>query len=160
MPKLNEIPEAIRKQIVELRNEGLTYMQIAERVEVPYSTADAIVQKHRGTAAVSNLPRVGAPRKITGRSRRYLLHKVTNEPMTTRACPQKELELQGVHVSRKTVSRELHRSGVHSFTPRRTPLLISKHAKNRLTFAKDHLDKELSFGNGLYGPMKVKLLKF
>ena len=38
MPKVEEIPETIRKQIVELRNEGLTYRKIAERVKVPYST--------------------------------------------------------------------------------------------------------------------------
>ena len=38
MPKVKEIPKAIRNEVVELRNEGLIYRQIAERVKVPYST--------------------------------------------------------------------------------------------------------------------------
>ena len=38
MPKVKEIPEAIRKQIVDHRNQGLAYTQIAERAKVPYST--------------------------------------------------------------------------------------------------------------------------
>ena len=91
MPKVKEIPEAIRKQIVELRNEGLTYRQLVECVKVSYSTVGGEVRKHRETGAVSNLPRVGAPRKITGHSRRYMLRKVTNEPMTTRSCLQKRI---------------------------------------------------------------------
>ena len=69
--------------IVELHNEKLIYRQIAERVKVPYSTVGALV-RNRETGEVSNLPRVGAPRKIKGRSRRYMPRKVTNEPMTTR----------------------------------------------------------------------------
>ena len=58
MPKVKEIPEAIQKQIVELRTEGLTSRQIVERVKVPYPTVDAIVRKHRETGTDSNLPRV------------------------------------------------------------------------------------------------------
>ena len=34
MPKVKEIPEATRKQIIQLRSEGLTYRVIAERVNV------------------------------------------------------------------------------------------------------------------------------
>ena len=73
MPKVKEIPKAIRNEIVELRNEGLTYRQIAESVKVPYSTVGAIGRMHQETGAVSNQPLVGAPRKITGLSRCYNL---------------------------------------------------------------------------------------
>ena len=55
MPKVKKIPEAIRKQLVKLRNEGLTYRQIAEGVKVKYSIVGALVRKHRETGAVSNL---------------------------------------------------------------------------------------------------------
>lgn len=79
------------------------------------------------------------------RSRRYMLRRVTNEPMTTRADLQRELELQGVKVSRKTVSRELHQNGLNLYTPRRTPLLTVKHIKKRLEFAKNHVDEDIKF---------------
>lgn len=145
MPKVKEIPEATRKRIIQLRSEGLTYRVIAERVNVLFSTVGAIVRKHQVTGAVSNLPRAGAPRKIMGRPRRYMLRKVTNDPMTTRADLQSELASQGVQVSKKTIVRELNRTGIRSYTPRKTPLLTVKHVKSRLTFAKDHLDKGNEF---------------
>ena len=52
MPKFKVIPKAIRKQIVELCNNELTYGEIAERVKLKYSTVGAIVQKHQETGAI------------------------------------------------------------------------------------------------------------
>ena len=80
-----------------------------------------------------------------GRPRRYMLREVTNDPMTTRADLQSELASQGVQVSKKTIVRKLNRTGIRSYTPRKTPLLTVKHVKSRLTFAKDHLDKGNEF---------------
>ena len=92
-----------------------------------------------------------------GRPRRYMLRKVTNDPMTTRAHLQSELASQGVQVSKKTIVRELNRTGIRSYTPRKTPLLTVKHVKSRLTFAKDHLDKGNEFWERfIYGLTKVK----
>ena len=95
MPKVKEIPDAIRKQVGELGNEGLTYRQIAEHVQIPYSTVGAIVWKHRKIRIFRELELLAR----SWCSQCYMLHKVMYEPMTTRSCPQKELELQGVHVS-------------------------------------------------------------
>lgn len=85
IPKTKEIPEAVRKQIIDYCKEGLTYRQIDERVKVAHSTVGAVARKHRETGTICNLPRAGGPRKIMCRSRRYMLRRVTNEPMTTRA---------------------------------------------------------------------------
>lgn len=160
MPKVQEFPVATRKRIIQLRSEGLTYRVIAERVNVHFSTVGAIVRKHQVTGTTSNLPRSGAPRKITGRPRRYMFRKVSNDPMTTRADLQSELASQGVHVSKKTVVRELNRSGIHSFTPRKTPLLTAKHVKSRLSFAKDHVDKGNEFWEGVLWSDETKIELF
>ena len=80
MPKVEEIPEATRKWIIQLRSEGLTYRLIAERVYILFSTVGAIVHKHQVTGAVSNLPKAGTPHKIMGCPRPYMLRKVTNDP--------------------------------------------------------------------------------
>lgn len=160
MPKVQEFPVATRKRIIQLRSEGLTYRVIAERVNVHFSTVGAIVRKHQVTGTTSNLPRSGAPRKITGRPRRYMFRKVSNDPMTTRADLQSELASQGVHVSKKTVVRELNRSGIHSFTPRKTPLLTAKHVKSRLSFSKDHVDKGNEFWEGVLWSDETKIELF
>lgn len=94
MPKVKEVPRAIQKQIVELCGKGFTCKQIVEHIKVHYPTLGAIFRKYRDPGATSNLPRAGAPRKITGRSRRYMLRKVIDHPMTTRTNIQKDLESQ------------------------------------------------------------------
>ena len=140
---VNTNTRAIRKQIVDLRNEGSAYRQIAECVKVPYSTVGAIVWKHRQTGAVSNLSRVGAARKILGCSRCYMLHRWRMNPWQHVHTYRKNWSYKEF-TRRKKVSGELHRSGVRSFTSRRT-LLTAKHVKNRLTSAKDHLYKGIEF---------------
>ena len=55
-----------------------------------------------------------------------MLRKVTNDPMTTRAHLQSELASQGVQVIKKTIVRELIRTVIRSYTPRKTPLLTVK----------------------------------
>ena len=153
MAKVKEIPKATRKRIIQLRSEGLSYRVIAERVNGLFSTVGDIVRKHQMTGAVSNQLRAGALRKIMGRSRHYMIRKVTNDPMTTRAHLQSELASQGVQVSLKTIVRELNRTGIRSYTP----LLTVKHVKSPLTFAKDHLDKGNEFWEQFIGSDKSKI---
>ena len=64
--------------------------------------------------------------------------------MTTRAHLQNELASQGKQVIKKTIV-ELNRTGIRSYTPRKTPLLTVKHVKSCFTFSKDHLDKGNEF---------------
>ena len=90
------------------------------------------------------------------RPRRYMLRKVTNNPMTTRAHLQSELASQGVQFSKKTIVRELNRTGIRSYTP----LLTVKHVRSRLKFAKDHLDKWNEFWERVIWSDEIKIELF
>lgn len=141
MPKVKEVSEYLRKQIILLHSEAMSYRKISAQVNVPYSTVGSIIRKFKEYGTTVNLPRSGAPRKIGLRARRHLLRKIKNKPMMTRKEIQIDLEASGTKVSERTISRELHDNGIKSFTPRKTPMLSKKHVASRLNFAKEHLEK-------------------
>jgi transposase len=145
MPKVKEVSEYLRKRIVELNSEGISYRKISTQINVPYATVGSIIRKFKEYGSTVNLPRTGAPRKIDLRSRRLLLRKIKNKPMMTRKELKTDLEGSGTGVSERTISRELHRNGIKCFTPRKTPMLRKNHVASRLSFAKEHLEKGHAF---------------
>ncbi len=87
-----------------------------------------------------NLPRTGAPCKISPRGVSMILRKVRDQPRTTREDLVNDLKRAGTTVSTVTISNTLHRHGLKSSSARKVPLLKPAHVQARLKFAKDHLD--------------------
>ncbi len=78
-----------------------------------------------------NLPRTGAPCKISPRGVSMILRKVRDQPRTTREDLGNDLKRAGI-----SNSNTLHSHGLKSCSP----LLKPAHGQARLKFAKDHLD--------------------
>ena len=55
-------------------------------------------------------------------------------PLISRSEIKSDLECAGINVSKDTISRALYRTGFHSKSLRKVPLLKTKHAKDRLKF--------------------------
>ncbi|XP_056113424.1 scavenger receptor cysteine-rich type 1 protein M130-like [Rhinichthys klamathensis goyatoka] len=87
-----------------------------------------------------NLPRTGAPCKISPRGVSMILRKVRNQPRTTREELVNDLKRAGTTVSKVTVGNTLRCHGLKSCMARKVPLLKPAHVKARLKFANDHLD--------------------
>ena len=113
----------MRKLIVDEHKHGMGYRKISTKFKIPISTIRAIVQKYKQHGITTNLPRKGRPRRLSKRSERLIQRKVAQKPFTTRAELQNYLQTSGVNVSMATISRTLHRVGIHSRSPRKTPLL-------------------------------------
>ena len=127
MPKVKEVSEYLRKQIIQLHSEGISYWNISTQVNVPYSSVGLIICKFKEYGTTVNLPRAGAPRKIGLQSRGHLL---------TRKEFKNYLESSRTKVSERTISRELHGNGIKYFTPRKNPMLTKKHVASGLQFCK------------------------
>ena len=65
--------------------------------------------------------------------------------LITRSEIKTDLEGFGINVSKNTIIRALYRTGFNSRSPRKVPLLKTKHVKDRLKFVKTYEKKNMQF---------------
>ncbi len=96
------------------------------------STVGAIIRKWKTYKTTDNLPRSGAPRKISPRGVNMITRTVSKNPRTTRGDLVNDLQRAGTKVTKATISNTLRRQGLKSCSARRV--------QARLKFAREHLD--------------------
>src|SRR6185369_10602063 len=81
------------------------------------------------------------PRKLNVREERECVRKIKTGECSTAVAVQKKLRTDDeVIISSNTVRRVLRRHGYEARVKRKRPLLMEKHRKKRLNFAKEHKD--------------------
>ncbi|KAK3574288.1 hypothetical protein QTP86_004365 [Hemibagrus guttatus] len=140
MAKTKELSKDTRNKIVDLHQAGKTESAIGKQLGVKKSTVGAIIRKWKTYKTTDNLPRSGAPRKISPRGVKMITRTVSKNPRTTRGDLVNDLQRAGTKVTKATISNTLHRQGLKSCSSRRVPLLKPVHVMARLKFAREHLD--------------------
>ncbi|KAK3548406.1 hypothetical protein QTP70_012648 [Hemibagrus guttatus] len=140
MAKTKELSKDTRNKIVDLHQAGKTESAIGKQLGVKKSTVGAIIRKWKTYKTTDNLPRSGAPRKISPRGVKMITRTVSKNPRTTRGDLVNDLQRAGTKVTKATISNTLHRQGLKSCSARRVPLLKPVHVRARLKFAREHLD--------------------
>ncbi|KAF2346192.1 Transposase Tc1-like [Trinorchestia longiramus] len=156
----NDISQDLRERIVELHNEGLGYRKTSAQLCVSIASVGTIIRNWKCRNTTLNKPRTGRPRKINDRAARKLVRTVVQRPQSTREDLKDDLKASGIEASKHTISRALHREGLRSRTPRRTPLLQKRHVKTRLKNANDHLNKPAAFWNSVQWSDEIKIELF
>lgn len=131
--------------IIKLYQEGKGYRKIAQQVNLSISTVGAVVRKWKRCNTIENIQRSGRPRKLSEASERFIARNVLKQPFITRREIQKDLKNAGIEVSKDTIKRSLNRTGLHSRSPRKIPLLKRKHVQDRLNFAKKYINESEEF---------------
>lgn len=161
-PHGKELALKVRQTVIRLHEKGKGYKKIAETLHISKNTVAKVIQnyKRRGHAsAVSRRP--GRPGKMTPRAARSLIRKVKNHPEVSAAALAQSLADGGlVTVSAQTVRRTLHKHNMHGRRPRRKPLLQARHKTARLSFAKDHVMKAVSFWDKILWSDETKINLF
>ncbi|KAK3544230.1 hypothetical protein QTP86_008321 [Hemibagrus guttatus] len=139
MAKTKELSKDTRNKIVDLHQAGKTESAIGKQLGVKKSTVGAIIRKWE-TYKTTDLPRSGAPRKISPRGVKMITRTVSKNPRTTRGDLVNDLQRAGTKVTKATISNTLRRQGLKSCRARRVPLLKPVHVRTRLKSAREHLD--------------------
>ncbi len=116
------------------------YKTIAKQLGEKVTTVDAIIRKWKKHKITGNLPRFGAPCKISPRGISMIMRKVRNQPRTTWEDLVNDLKAAGTIVTKKTIGNTLRREGLKSCIARKVPLLKKAHVQARLKFANEHLN--------------------
>ncbi len=140
MAKTKELSKDTRNKIVDLHQAGKTESAIGKQLGENKSTVGAIIRKWKTYKTTDNLPRSGAPRKISPRGVKMITRTVSKNPRTTRGDLVNDLQRAGTKVTKATISNTLRRQGLKSCSARRVPLLKPVHVQARLKFAREHLD--------------------
>ncbi len=141
MAKTKELSKDTRNKIVDLHQAGKTESAIGKQLGVKKSTVGAIIRKWKTYKTTDNLPRSGAPRKISPHGVKMITRTVSKNPRTTRGDLMNDLQRAGTKVTNATISNTLRRQGLKSCSARRVPLL--KRIQKRI-------------GRMSYGQMKPK----
>ena len=104
MAKTRELCKDIRDKIVDLHKAGMGYRTIGKQLGEKATTVGAIIRKWKKFKMTVNLPRSGAPCKISPRGASMIMRKVRDQPRTTRQDLVNDLKRAGTTVSKKTIS--------------------------------------------------------
>ncbi|KAI4881632.1 hypothetical protein NFI96_010128 [Prochilodus magdalenae] len=86
MVKTKELSEDTRNRIVDLHQAGKTESAIGKQLDVKKSTVGAIIRKWKTYKTTTNLPRSGAPRKISARGVKMITRTVSQILSAAGAC--------------------------------------------------------------------------
>ncbi len=137
MAKTKELSKDVRDKIVDLHKAGMGYKTIAKQLGEKMTTVGVIIRKWKKHKLTVNLPRTGAPCKISPRGVSMIIRTVRNQPRTTREDLVNDLKVAGTIVTKKTIGNTLHHEGVKSCSARKVLLLKKAHVQARLKFAND-----------------------
>lgn len=107
MPRSKEIPEDLRKKVIEAHQSGKGYKLIAGSLDLQISTIRSIVRKWKMFGTVTTRPRSGRPPKISAKERDNIICEVRRNPCTTPKNLQASLASANIHVHDSTIRRIL-----------------------------------------------------
>ncbi|KAI4905274.1 hypothetical protein NFI96_004839 [Prochilodus magdalenae] len=140
MAMTKELSKDTRKKTVDLHQAGKSESTIGEQVGVNKSTVGASVRKWKTFKTIDNLPRSGAPCKISPCGVKMIMRAVSKNPRTTRRDLMNDQQRAGAKVTKATISSTLRREGLKSCSARRVPLLKPVHVQAHLKPAREHRD--------------------
>ena len=116
------------------------YKTIAKQLGEKVTTVGAIIRKWKKHKRTVNLPRPGAPCKISPRGIAMIMRTVRNQPRTTRDDLVNDLKAAATIVTKKTIGNIPRREGLKSCSARKVPLLKKAQIHAHLKFANENMN--------------------
>lgn len=139
MPKVRELTQGERGQIVLLHSQNMTLAAIARRMKCSRCAVRTTITRYRETGMFTNKRRSGRKRATTARQDRLLQRISLHDRRKSSKDLSSELLVQhGIAVSAQTVRRRLSNVGLRGCKARHKPHLTEDHKKKRLLWAKQY----------------------
>lgn len=150
MPR-NVISYFNRVRIITLLQQGLRQNEVAEIVGVNQSDVSRVNKKFRDTSDVKDRPGRGRRRATTAAQDRQVSIIARRNPMLSTTAVIRELaRLEGVNVSRQTISRRLKAVNLHRRRPLRVPKLSVDQKNTRLQWAQEMMARGQNWDNVMF----------
>jgi hypothetical protein len=130
------VPIEVRWEIVRLKENGLSGVEVGKKLSRPASTCNAIYKKYLNTGTVEDIPRSGRPLKATEEVERKLLFQAESDSTLT---VDQMIEESKTEISNRSARRILKTNGIRCKTARTKWMLTDQHRKDRLDWAKKHI---------------------
>lgn len=146
MVKTAEISPSVRCKVIELKNEKKTYREIAKMLKLPVSTVGYIIKTVMDTGSLLTKRRTGRPKVLSERQERSIVLHARKHPFTSAQELVNMVETTAQQrVSKSTIKNVLNRANYHGRAARKKPFISEVNRAKRLAFAKEHLNKPISF---------------
>lgn len=134
-----ELTEVEVARVVQMLAEGHTQRYAAEQLGVSPSVINRAYHRYLEDGLYGRRPGQGRRRITTPRQDRYLqLLARRNRQSTARSINMDFRRGAGVRMSNETVRSRLHEDGMNARRPATGPILIPRHRRARLDFARNH----------------------
>lgn len=141
MAKGKEISVEIRKLIVDHHRNGQTNAELSRIFKIHKSTVSSIIQRWRKGLGFKNQVRCGRPRVTSAVTDRRIINIVKkNRFASTTEIRAMLKDVDGKLLNKYTIRNRLIENGYRGRVPRRKPNLVSRHVKQRLSWAESHAD--------------------
>ena len=117
---------------------GWSYNRISDHFGVAKSTVRDQIQRYLETRNVADRPRSGRPRVLDEDDSRLCVSMAESDPFVTLPLIQGRLRTTSINVSRSTISRRLHSTGLSNYRPLKFPRLTESHKEQRVLWARAH----------------------
>ncbi|CAK9805032.1 hypothetical protein ANTQUA_LOCUS4341, partial [Anthophora quadrimaculata] len=131
-----------------LKNPGLSlcmsYAAIGKYMGKSKTFVRKWVVRYESTKTVDDLPDRGVKRKFSGKDDKRILTVFLKNPGLSLCQGQMKMEENGLNISLDTIQRHLKAHDVKWRSTIKKPLLTEKHAKARLAWAKENINRDWS----------------
>lgn len=148
MRKTKKLTTEERKIVINLRNDGQSYRQIAKVVDKTPAAILKIVRAYKEDGRVSAARRSGRPRKTTKRTNLRIVAISDNDPTLSAPKIRAKLISEGKEVpSVSTIRRRLHEGKKHGRVARKLPYVSKVNLLKRMQFYQEHVLKPPTYWN-------------
>lgn len=131
----------MQKAIIKGRASGQTLRSLASQFSLSLGAIHGIVKRNRVRGGVFKMPKSGRPRSTTDRLDKIIVRTSKCDPRLTAVDIQRQINtFHGSNIHSATVQRRLRNAGLFGRRPAKKPLVSKKNLKDRLAFAKRHID--------------------